>query len=240
MHTGSLQNEHEAMGLMYLLQAATAAFPTGAFSHSFGFETLIADGRLTDADRLEHYGLLWLRHGVAPTDGAACALAWRAASATPFDPATLGLLDEEIGALRITRETRQASLSTGNAFLRTVSDTFPGAVLQRYGDLVASGHCRGHYAVAFGVAAASAGIRPYPALVAFLHGTFSSLVGVAARIIPLGQIATQKMIAAARPEILRCADTAMTTPIDRLGTATAAIDLASMAHENLYSRLCIS
>ena len=234
----SITNTSEDEGLLYLLQAATSAFPTGAFSHSFGFETLIDEGAVTDGDSLERCSALWLRYGVATADAAVCAWAWLAADAN--DEALLGILDEQLNALRITRETRQASLSTGTAFMNAARDAFGGDGLARYRALVGEGACGGHYATAFGVAGHDAGISRHSTTVAFLHGSLSSLISVAARIIPLGQVATQRIISNARPAILDCARIALGTGLMDLGTSTAWFDHASMAHERLYSRLCIS
>lgn len=224
--------------LLYLLQAATSAFPTGAFSHSYGFETLIDDGSITDEASLDRLARLWLRYGVATADAAVCGWAWLAVDAA--DDALLGLLDEQLGALRITRETRRASLSTGSAFMNAARDAFGGEALARYRSLVASGACTGHYATAFGVAGHDAGVSRQSATLAFLHGSLSSLVGVAARIIPLGQISTQRIVSNARPLMLECARIALGTGLTDLGTSTGWFDQASMAHERVYSRLCIS
>ncbi len=143
----------EPTSLLYFLQVATSSFPTGAFSHSYGFEQLIAEESITNADSLQRELHLWLRYGVA---------------------------------------------------------------------------------------AADAGASRHSAVLAFLHGSFSSLVGVAARLIPLGQIATQRIITDAGGVIEDCCEASLATGIDELATTTPALDLASMAHERLYTRLCIS
>lgn len=228
----------EGDALLYLLQAATSAFPTGAFSHSYGFETLIDDGTISDEVSLDRLARLWLRYGVATADAAVCAWAWLAADAG--DDNLLAVLDEQLGALRITRETRQASLSTGRAFMNAARDAFGGERLAHYRELVGAGACTGHYATAFGVAAHDAGIARHGATLAFLHGSLSSVVGVAARIIPLGQISTQRIVSNARPLIVECARIALGTGLTDLGTSTGWFDQASMAHERVYSRLCIS
>ncbi|MFT4099470.1 MAG: urease accessory UreF family protein [Burkholderiaceae bacterium] len=225
-------------GLMFVLQAATASFPTGAFSHSYGFETLISLGGITDADGLGREAARWLRHGLAPADAAGVALAHEAALAG--DARELARIDETLHALKLTRETREASLSTGGAFLAAILDALPGPRAAAFKRQIDDGRCAGHYATAFGVATADAGVERRTAVISFLHGSLSSLIGVAARIIPLGQIAVQRLLAQARPQVLTCADVALRTPLDELATATAGLDVASMAHERLYTRLCIS
>ncbi len=230
----------EGAGLLYFLQVATSSFPTGAFSHSYGFEQLIAEEQITNADSLQRELHRWLRYGVATADGAACALAWDAANGEADPIPVLAAIDETLYAIRITRETRQASLSTGSAFIIAAFDAFHGTQLGRYREAVAAGTCMGQFATAFGVAATDAGASRHSAVLAFLHGSFSSLVSVAARLIPLGQIATQRIITDAVGVIEDCCETSLATGIDELATTTPALDLASMAHERLYTRLCIS
>jgi urease accessory protein len=233
-----LSTTTDASALLYLLQSATSFFPTGAFAHSYGFEALIEDRTITDADSLREQALLWLRHSVAPVDGAVCAMAW--AAARDGRDSDLSEFDDLLNALRITRETREASLSTGRAFIRAAVDAFGAERLVRYDGTVKDGVCLGHYATAFGIAGFDAHIDQSTTVAALLHGGFSSLVGVCARIIPLGQIAVQRIVADARGEILSCTQRALLTGTDDLGTSAALLDIASMAHERIYTRLCIS
>ena len=65
--------------LFTLLQLTNASFPTGAFTHSFGFETWIHDGVIGDAREAERRCRSWLRYGIATCDAVALAQAYRAA-----------------------------------------------------------------------------------------------------------------------------------------------------------------
>jgi urease accessory protein len=228
----------DTSALLYLLQVANGNFPTGTFSHSYGLETLVQDGRITDADDLAYIARLWLRHSVTTSDGGAVAVAFRA---TRDDDLTiLADLDEMLTALKLTRETREASIKIGNAFLRTVSTTFGWESVDRYRRATADGWCAGHYATAFGVAAVGAGVSATEALPAFLHSALYGVVAVAARIMPLGQLDAQRVLAGSWPQIADCAETALVLGVDDLSVPAAALDIASMRHERLYSRLCMS
>jgi urease accessory protein len=55
----------DASALLYLLQVANGSFPIGSFSHSYGLETLIQDGRITNAEDLGDIAQLWLCGGSA-------------------------------------------------------------------------------------------------------------------------------------------------------------------------------
>lgn len=212
----------DTRALLYLLQVANGSFPSGAFSHSYGLETLIHDGRITDADTLADVACLWLRYGVATSDGGAVAIAVQATRAN--DVAMLTAVDEVLTALKLTRETREASVKMGQAFVRTISPRYR----------------TGHYATAFGVAAADAGVRTTDALVAFLHSAVYGIVGVAARIMPLGQFDAQRVVTNAWPCIVECAEIARGLGLDDLSAPATVLDIASMRHERLYTRLCMS
>ena len=90
--------------LLYLLQVANASFPTGAFNHSYGFETWIDAGALDDGARFGSACRDWLRYAAVPTDGAAAAHAHRHAAAGDLD--ALIALDETVGALKLSQRDR--------------------------------------------------------------------------------------------------------------------------------------
>ena len=127
--------------LLYLLQVANASFPTGAFNHSYGFETWIDGGMLDDGARFESACRDWLRFGIVRTDGAAAAHAWRHAAAGDLD--ALVALDETVGALKLTRESREASFKTGRALLGAVSEVFGADSSRRSPRRSARGAARG-------------------------------------------------------------------------------------------------
>lgn len=228
----------EADRLLYLLQVASATFPTGAFAHSLGFETLVADGEIGDADGLAAAAELWLRFSLGPLDGTAVARAREAAGAGDLD--TLAQIDELLGALKLPRESAEASVSTGTAFLRSVESAFGGSHLRAYSDAIAGGDCKGHAAVVFGVAAADAGIPVEQAPLAFLQSSLANLVGVVGRLVPLGQLDIQRVLAEARTSIRKAARAASVARLEDAASAVAFLDVASMRHERLYTRLCIS
>ena len=224
--------------LLYLLQVANASFPTGAFNHSLGFETWIDSGALDDGARFERACRDWLRYGVVRTDGAAVAHAHRHAAAGDLD--ALVALDETVGALKLARESREASFKTGRALLGACRDVFHAEGLAPFAAAIAERRCAGHQAVIFGAAAAAQGIGMGDAVLAFLQSALSNLVGVGARLIPLGQIESQRIVRNAWPLLTDGAGEACAIEIDALGSATAGLDIAGMRHERLHTRLCMS
>ena len=228
----------DADRLLYLLQVASSTFPTGAFAHSLGFETLVADDEIADADALATVCELWLRFSLGPLDGVAAARAHEAAAGDDLD--ALAEIDEVLGALKLPRESAEASITTGTAFLRAVESAFGGRHLRAYRGAIASGAGESHAATAFGVAAADAGVPVEQAVLAFLQSSFANLVGVVGRLVPLGQLDVQRVLAGARTSIASAASAATATRLEDASSAAAFLDIASMRHERLYTRLCIS
>jgi len=224
--------------LLVLLQVANAAFPTGAFNHSFGFETLIETGAITDAASLEGHCRDWLRYAVAPADGAGVALAHRAWLAG--DEAALVELDTTLGALKLAREVRDASQRCGRALLGALNDIFDPAPLGSVIAALRAGRIEGHQAVIFGAGAAALGVSQRDAVLAFLQSSLINMTSVGARLIPLGQVETQRIVARAPALIQESIAVALDRPLAALGSATIAFDIAAMAHERLTTRLCMS
>jgi urease accessory protein len=233
-----MTSENELKKLLFLLQVANSSFPTGAFNHSYGFETLIDRGVISNAETLDIACRDWLLYGVAPVDGAAVVSTHRAASAGDLDQ--LVELDNLVGALKLAREIREASYKTGRAFMRAVLEVFQPSRMAAYAQAVKEGNCEGHQAVAFGVAAACFEIPEVETVLVFLQSVLTNLVGVAARLIPLGQVEAQRIIAKAKPLLIQAVKVAKSRKPEEFGTMTAALDIAAMHHERLYSRLCMS
>lgn len=234
-----MMDQPEANRILYLLQVATAAFPTGAFNHSYGFETWIDRESINDAASFECACRDWLLFAATPLDGVAVAHAQRFARLG--DTASLIALDGTVGAMRLTKESRDASMKTGRSFLNTLSAVFETP--QVVGDYVAAvraGQCDGHQAVGFGAAAGAFGLSTGASVLAYLQSSLSNLASVGARLIPIGQVETQRILKRAWPLLLDCTRVAESTELSRMSANMVSLDVASMHHESLHTRLCMS
>jgi urease accessory protein len=54
---------------LHLLQLGDSALPAGGYSHSWGLEAAIDQGRVRSAASLESWVRSWLRFAVAPFEG---------------------------------------------------------------------------------------------------------------------------------------------------------------------------
>ena len=87
------------------------------------------------------------------------------------------------------------------------------------------------------VAVARAGIPLHEGLAAYLHALAANLVSAGIRLIPLGQIAGQRILAGLEDDVLEAADAALQRSFDDIGTAALVVDWSSTQHETQYTRL---
>ncbi|MBD5635858.1 MAG: hypothetical protein IAI49_15430, partial [Candidatus Eremiobacteraeota bacterium] len=164
-----------------LLRLADSAFPSGAFSHSFGLESAIADGRVHDEATLAAWLDAYLVDGWSTLEGAALALALR----DGVEPVTL---DEIVTAATHAPEVRAANARiTGAIFDAYAAMGVASARLRAYGGALRDGHARGVPSLTFGLAYDAFDIAWQPAFVACASATLAGLAAVGTRAIPLGQ-----------------------------------------------------
>jgi urease accessory protein len=93
------------------------------------------------------------------------------------------------------------------------------------------------YPVAVGIVSAVHCIPLEPSIHAFLHALVSNWISAGARLIPLGQTDSQRVLAALEAAVSATASRAIAASLDDLGGATFRADLASVRHETQYTRL---
>ena len=217
-------------GLYRLLAWLSPGFPIGSFAFSHGLETAAASGAVRDRESLQ----LWISAIVA--SGAGCVDAdilrdaYRASSAGD----TRALIDANRRgfAFRATAETRLETTAQGEAFLATCRAAWPDPGLNSWGEGEAV--C---YPAAVGTATAQAGIALDCALLGYLQALASNLVSAGLRLGIIGQTDGQRILAALEPVIAAAVRGALARDPDAFGTATFAVELASMSHETQYTRL---
>lgn len=221
--------------LASLLQLADAAFPAGAFAHSFGLETAIVEGRVADEPSLTTWVRSYL-HGIfAPLDGAAFVLALR-------DGVEAAVLDDRLGAAQTNAELRRANTHLARATLATYAAMdLTSPRLAVYAAAVADGRCDGQHILAAALGYDAAGIGWRIALTAHCTTTVATLASVAARAVPLGQRALAHARWTLRPAIdAAVARAAAVRDLHACFTAAPAIEIDGLRHRRLDGRLFAS
>ena len=224
--------ESEAAALYRLMTWLSPAFPVGAFSYSSGIEWAVEAGDITDAASLRDWLASMLADGPGFCDGVFLAQAHRAAST--HDDAGLRDIAELAAAFVPSRERQLETSSQGRAFIEIARSAWNCDGLD---DMIA--HCNGAmvYPVAVGIVSAAHKIPLAPTLHAFFHALTSNWISAGARLVPLGQTDSQRVLAWLEPVVVATAKRALEASLDDLGSATFRADLAGMRHETQYTRL---
>jgi urease accessory protein len=252
-------------GLYRLLAWASPVFPTGAFSYSHGFEAAADDGAVCDRTTLETWIAAVIQHASGRVDADILRDAWHAAAVG--DEAALVEVNRRGSAYRATTELALESSQQGAAFMAAYEtawiDPHPSvavatATLSRgagEGRRMPAGNPLSRivgegadgrspeagegvcHAAVFGAAAARAEIDLVDALTAYLQTFAANLMSAGLRLGIIGQSDGQRILAALEPVVAMAVRAALARDADDFGSATFALDIASMRHETQYSRL---
>jgi len=225
-------NDVEAAALYRLMTWLSPAFPVGAFSYSSGIEWAVEAGDIHDAASLRDWLAAMLADGTGFCDGVFLAHTHRAVSLQ--HQFALREVAELAAAFVPSRERQLETTAQGRAFIDIAVAAWNCDGLER---MIA--HCGGPivYPVAVGLVSSVNAIPLAPTLHAFFHALTSNWISAGARLVPLGQTDSQRLLAALEPVVVATARRARDASLDDLGSATFRADLASMRHETQYTRL---
>lgn len=220
------------MALFRLMAWLSPAFPVGAFAYSHALEWAVEAGEVTSEATLHAWLTLTLTEGGPAADATLFAHAHRAAAAQ--DGPALAALAALAAAFAAGAERRLETRAQGDAFIAAAAAAWPTPALA-----MLKAHHNGPvaYPVAVAVTAAGHGVPLAMALRAFLHAVAANLISAGVRLIPLGQTAGARLLAAMEPVVEAVARTAPAVAPDDLGSAVLRADLASFRHETQYTRL---
>jgi len=221
--------------LAVLLQFTDGLFPAGGYAHSFGLETYVQEGTVRDRDGVLAFLRAHLEGSAGPGDAVAVVLALDLSRAD--DLAGLVALDARLDAMRPAAELREASRQMGRQTLRVAASLTEAPLLRRLHDEAEAGRTSGHHPVVFGAVGGAAGWTHMAAALGYLHAAAAVVVGAALRLLPLGQLEGQRLLATVRPLMVRLAEGAASATADDLWGFTPGIDAASMRHAQLEARL---
>lgn len=208
--------------LLHLLAWLSPAFPTGGFAYSHGLEWAVEVGDIRDRETL----LGWLADVVAHGSGRSDVVLLRHAHRAGSDVDTLQEIAALARAATLTRERWDEALAQGRAFCMAVA-AWAGSALTD--DLP--------YAVAVGVAAGRAGVPEDAVAAAYLQAFATTLISSALRLVPLGQTAGLRVLAALEETIVMVVDETRDTTLFDVGGCALRSDMAAMRHETQYTRL---
>lgn len=215
--------------LFYLLQFASPSLPVGAYCYSDGLETLVSDGVIDDASKLENYLRVELKHGAIRIDVGVMVRGYMALKEGNYQK--FQYWNEWLSATRESVEIRNSSWQMGRSLLKLLGELEAKKVGLPDIELPCN------YAIAFAVASHLWQIPLSAAVLAYLHAWLSNLITAGIKLIPLGQTAGQQILVNLQPTLTQVSQEIITSHDDDLAACSWGFALASMQHETLYTRL---
>lgn len=219
----------DAASLVSLLQLSSPALPVGAFAFSQGLESAVALGFVSS----EASSRAWLEgtldEGLARLDLPVLARLYRAHAAVDTD--AVRHWSEYLLASRESLERRLEDEQLARALARLLADRgVPGALPLDDDD------ARPHAAL-FALAAVSFGISLEDALLGFAFSWAENQVGALSRLVPLGQLAAQRVLTAIGAAVPGAVNVALTLSDAELGSSMPGLAVLGALHETQYTRL---
>lgn len=211
-----------SLAVTRLLRLASPALPIGAYAWSSGLESAVETGLVRD----EASAGDWLRDALALSVARwEAPILWRLLHDAPGEDWSALFL-----ASRETSELRAETLQTGMGLwrvLQTLEET-DGASLPEEGPTLAW---------AWAQAARVWHIDPEAALSAWIFAWFENQLAVLMKTLPLGQVASQRLLSQCLPDLARAQATAQTLPDEAMTSMLPGLAILSSRHETQYSRL---
>lgn len=219
----------EALSLLRLLQLASPALPVGAYAYSQGLEWAVEAKWVGDAAELGGWLDEQLTHSIGGVDLPILGRLYEAARRGD-DEAQVSW-SRQLVALRETRELIDDDCNRGRALARLLRDLEVGTA-ERWvtrEDVP--------FATMAAIAAVAWKIELLPAANAYAWSWLENQVLAGVKLIPLGQVAGQRLMLELAPRIPAVCEKAMTRDDDEIGGMLPIVALASSLHETQYTRL---
>lgn len=217
------------LSLLRLLQLVSPGLPIGMYSYSQGLERAVEDGWIQDADAVADWLQGLLQNGLSRVDAPILARlydAWHNDA-----PESVEHWSQTLIACRETAELRAEDRQTGQALARLLINLeLPEAQdwLRRPDATLAT---------LFTLAASRWQIGKADAIAGYLWGWLENQLLCAVKLVPLGQVAGQKLLLNLAGELPGLVEQAMSLSDDEIGGSCFGLALASSRHEMQYSRL---
>lgn len=215
--------------LLRLLQLTSSLFPIGAFAYSQGLENAVELGWVSDEVTL----LDWLcglgRHNLAHLD---LPLLIRAHAAWErADDAAALSIGAHLLANREARELMEQDRQLGSAFANVL------ATLGVARAAPLRGHRSTSYVTSYALGAVHFGIGDELAAFGYAFAWSEQQANAAARLIPLGHMATQRVLSEVLTHIPAWVAVARELPDLEIGSSSPALAMSAAWHESQYTRL---
>lgn len=221
-----------------ILQTTDPLFPIGSYAHSYGLEELVADGVVQDVDGLIRYLDTTVRLNLREFELPYLRFAIQAIEAA--DWTGLSEIDEDIGAAKLSKELRNASISQAQQRLRLIRKLRPSDNLEKLAELKRHGRIAPNHLIVYAAESVDGRVPIKAALTTWAYQSFAAPCAASLKLFRIGQEGAQTALTKAIDTIEGIVDASLTIERDFAGAFLPELDIASHRHEKAFSRLFIS
>ncbi|OPA74485.1 hypothetical protein BFG05_07030 [Campylobacter pinnipediorum subsp. pinnipediorum] len=227
--------------VLFLHQINDSQFPIGGYSHSYGLETYIQEGFIKNEEDTKRYLANYLKGSFLYTELFSAYLAFEFALGLDYQ----GIWDLclKLRAIKSQKELREASEKLGSRLVKTLMQidlNFDVRFFKELNESLSKKQIPICHSVAYGVICALAGVDRDYALSSFCFNTASTIAINAVKTVPISQMAGQRILFDIKNLIKDIVDSVKALDKDDFGVSFAGVEISSMRHEYLYSRLYMS
>ncbi|AJY76124.1 urease accessory protein UreF [Paenibacillus beijingensis] len=219
-------------------QLLDSALPIGGFSHSFGLETLVQEGRIRTTAQLRQYAENMMLMSWATSDAMVIKAAYRDMPGGDWE--RLWAVERLVHVQRAALEARTGVEKMGRRLLQLAADIFPAIDWEPLQTAQRNGACIATHPLVLGYASFQLEISLVQAVEGYLYNCVVTCINSALRLMSMGQTEGQRLIAAIMPLSQRALEIVQELEPEDAWSNMPMAELAMIRHETLYSRLFMS
>ncbi len=226
------------MKLLSIMQICDSNFPVGSFNHSFGMETYLRDGVITDSETLKSWLLSFLKYQFIYNDGFAMKIVYEALDKNDTDK--IWEIDRKITVQTGAKETRDGGKLVGQRMIKTYLELYDIPLLKEYEKRVRKKLSFGHPSIATAILMHHLEISMKESIIYYMYSSISTLIQNGVRAIPLGQKDGLLLMKYFFPIFENLVEKIDNLSEDDFGLTVPAIEISQINHEELTFRLFMS
>lgn len=226
--------ESQSYNLLASLRLADSFLPVGTFSSSYGVESFIQEGIISDSNDLRELLKDYLHFMIGPSDIVAISSVYDAIDKSETDK--IVDIDNKYHSMQTIEEFRKSSTKSGNKLLELYKKTNNCGLLDEiYEDLP---HC--HYVTVIGIISNTAGMKKIHACLVHSYSFVTELMSAAQRLLGLSHIEVQQILSDLQPLIKESCDSNIDTSMTQMQSFCPWISIMGMKHEREEVKLFMS
>lgn len=229
---------NDDMKWLAMQQLLDSALPIGGFSHSFGLETMVQDGRMNRSAQLYDYASAMLLQSWASSDAMVIKAVYRDAPKGNWEK--VWAIERLVHLQRVASETRSGVEKMGRRLLQLAAAIHPQLDWSPLLEAMKAGNCFASHPLSHGYACWVLGISEEKAIQGYLYTCIVTCVNSALRLMSMGQTEGQSLIARLIPLTADALEIVRAMEPEQAYSNMPMAEMAMMRHERLYSRLFMS